>query len=79
MRVPSAEEYVKEAFKRFVMIRAGYAYTDMDHFRCIGDSPSGQLFAEMTMSGLRWKHVEVQIISYGTGDVAQLWERERSV
>ncbi|KZP17462.1 carboxylase:pyruvate/acetyl-coa/propionyl-CoA [Athelia psychrophila] len=47
--------------------------------RCMGESPSGQLFAEKALSGPGWKHVEVQIVGDGTGDVVHLWERECSV
>ncbi|KAH8101786.1 hypothetical protein BXZ70DRAFT_1007031 [Cristinia sonorae] len=47
--------------------------------RCLGESPSRQLFVEVAMIGPGWKHVEVQIVGDGTGNVAHLWERECSV
>ncbi|KAF4616510.1 hypothetical protein D9613_008775 [Agrocybe pediades] len=46
--------------------------------RCLGESPSKQLFVEKALTGPGWKHVEVQIIGDGT-DVNHLWERECSV
>ncbi|KAF9554220.1 hypothetical protein CPC08DRAFT_753802 [Agrocybe pediades] len=46
--------------------------------RCIGESPSKQLFVEKALTGPGWKHVEVQIVGDGT-DVNHLWERECSV
>lgn len=45
----------------------------------MGESPSHQLFIEAAMIGPGWKHVEVQIVGDGTGEVAHLWERECSV
>ncbi|KAF7975679.1 hypothetical protein HWV62_8781 [Athelia sp. TMB] len=36
--------------------------------RCLGESPSGQLFTEKALSGPGWKHIEVQIVGDGTGD-----------
>jgi len=47
--------------------------------RCLGESPSRQLFVEAAMIGPSWKHVEVQIVGDGTGQVTHLWERECSV
>ncbi|THH30560.1 hypothetical protein EUX98_g3628 [Antrodiella citrinella] len=47
--------------------------------RCLGESPSRQLFVEAAMIGPGWKHVEVQIVGDGTGEVTHLWERECSV
>ncbi|THV07137.1 carboxylase:pyruvate/acetyl-coa/propionyl-CoA [Dendrothele bispora CBS 962.96] len=46
--------------------------------RCLGESPSQQLFVEKALTGAGWKHVEVQVIGDGT-DVVHLWERECSV
>ncbi|KAF5370378.1 hypothetical protein D9758_006908 [Tetrapyrgos nigripes] len=46
--------------------------------RCLGESPSKQLFAEKALTGPGWKHIEVQIIGDGK-DVVHLWERECSV
>ena len=45
----------------------------------MGESPSHQLFVEVAMIGPGWKHVEVQIVGDGTGEVTHLWERECSV
>lgn len=46
--------------------------------RCIAESPSGTIFAEMAaVSGFR--HIEVQIIGDGRGGVKHLWERDCSV
>lgn len=47
--------------------------------RCLGESPSKQLFVEKALIGIGWKHIEVQIIGDGTGEVVHLWERECSV
>lgn len=47
--------------------------------RCLGESPSKQVFAEKALVGSGWKHVEVQIIGDGTGSVNHFWERECSV
>ena len=47
--------------------------------RCIGESSSGQVFAEKTLSDPGWKHIEIQVIGDGTGAVNHLWERECSV
>ncbi|KDR68330.1 hypothetical protein GALMADRAFT_256949 [Galerina marginata CBS 339.88] len=46
--------------------------------RCLGESPSKQLFVEKALTGTGWKHIEVQIIGDGTA-VNHLWERECSV
>ncbi|KAG7097730.1 hypothetical protein E1B28_005050 [Marasmius oreades] len=46
--------------------------------RCLGESPSRQLFAEKALKGPGWKHVEIQVVGDGQ-DVAHLWERECSV
>ncbi|KAF9260609.1 hypothetical protein L218DRAFT_871952 [Marasmius fiardii PR-910] len=46
--------------------------------RCLGESPSRQLFAEKALKGPGWKHIEIQIIGDGH-EVAHLWERECSV
>lgn len=44
----------------------------------IGESPSRQIFAEKAaVDGFR--HVEVQIIGDGRGNVCHLWERECSI
>ena len=46
--------------------------------RAIEESPSKQVFAEKAaIDGFR--HVEVQIIGDGSGDVTHLWERECSI
>lgn len=46
--------------------------------RAVEESPSKQIFAEKAaVDGFR--HVEVQIIGDGTGDVTHLWERECSI
>ncbi|KAG6918202.1 hypothetical protein DXG01_015991 [Tephrocybe rancida] len=47
--------------------------------RCLGESPSRQIFAERALTGPFWKHVEVQIVGDGSGAVTHLWERECSV
>jgi len=47
--------------------------------RCLGESPSRQVFVEKALTGEGWKHVEVQVIGDGTGAVNHLWERECSV
>ncbi|KAL0572648.1 hypothetical protein V5O48_009306 [Marasmius crinis-equi] len=46
--------------------------------RCLGESPSRQVFAEKALKGPGWKHVEVQIVGDGR-EVVHLWERECSV
>lgn len=46
--------------------------------RAVAESPSKQVFAEKaSVDGFR--HVEVQIIGDGTGNVTHLWERECSI
>lgn len=46
--------------------------------RCMGESPSGKVFAEQAaVHG--YKHVEVQIVGDGKGGVRHLWERDCSV
>jgi pyruvate carboxylase len=46
--------------------------------RAVEESPSKQVFAEKAaVDGFR--HVEVQIIGDGTGEVTHLWERECSI
>lgn len=46
--------------------------------RAVEESPSKQLFAEKAaIDGFR--HIEVQIIGDGTGNVTHLWERECSI
>lgn len=47
--------------------------------RCLGESPSKQIFVEKALVGPGWKHVEVQIVGDGQGHVTHLWERECSV
>ncbi|KAF6744845.1 carboxylase:pyruvate/acetyl-coa/propionyl-CoA [Ephemerocybe angulata] len=47
--------------------------------RCLGESPSKQVFVEKALTGAGWKHIEVQIIGDGTGAVNHSWERECSV
>jgi len=46
--------------------------------RAVEESPSKQVFAEKAaVDGFR--HIEVQIIGDGTGNVTHLWERECSI
>ena len=46
--------------------------------RCIGESPSKKIFAEMAaVDGFR--HIEVQIVGDGTGNARHLWERDCSI
>ncbi len=46
--------------------------------RAVEESPSKQVFAERAaVDGFR--HIEVQIIGDGTGNVTHLWERECSI
>ena len=46
--------------------------------RCLGESPSRSVFAEQAaVDG--FKHIEVQIIGDGRGNVKHLWERDCSV
>lgn len=47
--------------------------------RCLGESPSRQVFVEKALTGPGWKHIEVQVIGDGTGAVNHFWERECSV
>lgn len=47
--------------------------------RCLGESPSKQVFVERALIGPGWKHVEVQVVGDGEGNVTHLWERECSV
>ncbi|TBU31410.1 hypothetical protein BD311DRAFT_656741 [Dichomitus squalens] len=47
--------------------------------RCLGESPSKQIFAEQALVGRGWKHVEVQVVGDSQGNVTHLWERECSV
>ncbi|RPD57010.1 carboxylase:pyruvate/acetyl-coa/propionyl-CoA [Lentinus tigrinus ALCF2SS1-7] len=47
--------------------------------RCLNESPSKQIFVEKALVGPGWKHIEVQIVGDGQGNVAHLWERECSV
>ena len=47
--------------------------------RCLGESPSKQVFVERAFVGPGWKHVEVQVVGDGDGNVAHLWERECSI
>ncbi|KAF8055292.1 carboxylase:pyruvate/acetyl-coa/propionyl-CoA [Lyophyllum atratum] len=47
--------------------------------RCIGESPSRQIFVEKALIGPFWKHIEIQIVGDGSGAVNHLWERECSV
>ncbi|KAF2720131.1 hypothetical protein K431DRAFT_249992 [Polychaeton citri CBS 116435] len=46
--------------------------------RAIEESPSKQVFAESAAIG-NYRHVEVQIIGDGNGNVVHLWERECSI
>lgn len=43
-----------------------HAAVQLDPFRCMGESPSGQLYTEKALSRPGWKHVEVQIVGEGT-------------
>ncbi|KZP02383.1 hypothetical protein FIBSPDRAFT_1055917 [Athelia psychrophila] len=72
IRVVSAEAGVEKAFKWFVRISASCTYPDTDHFRYMGESPSGQLSEEKALSRSGWKHVEAQILADSTGDVVHL-------
>jgi pyruvate carboxylase len=46
--------------------------------RAAGESPSGEIFAERAaINGYR--HIEVQIVGDGNGNIAHLWERECSI
>lgn len=45
----------------------------------MGESPSGQVFAEKALTGPGWKHIEIQVIGDGTGAVDHLWERDCSI
>ena len=46
--------------------------------RCISESPSHRIFAEQAaVQG--YKHIEIQIVGYGNGQVKHLWERDCSV
>lgn len=46
--------------------------------RAIEESPSKQLFAEKAaVDGFR--HIEIQVLGDGTGNVTHLWERECSI
>ncbi|EIW74331.1 hypothetical protein CONPUDRAFT_67490 [Coniophora puteana RWD-64-598 SS2] len=47
--------------------------------RCVGESPSRRVFVEKALAGPGWKHVEVQVVGDGNGEVVHLWERECSV
>ncbi|KAI1798000.1 hypothetical protein LXA43DRAFT_2473 [Ganoderma leucocontextum] len=47
--------------------------------RCLGESPSKQIFVERALVGPGWKHVEVQVVGDSEGNVTHLWERECSV
>ncbi|KZP16324.1 hypothetical protein FIBSPDRAFT_958055 [Athelia psychrophila] len=49
------------------------------NFKCMDESASGQLFSEKALSGPGCKHIEVQIVSDATGDVARLCEPQCSV
>ncbi|KAF8190173.1 carboxylase:pyruvate/acetyl-coa/propionyl-CoA [Pholiota molesta] len=46
--------------------------------RCLGESPSKQVFVERALTGPGWKHIEIQVIGDGA-TVNHLWERECSV
>ncbi|KZP27934.1 glutathione synthetase ATP-binding domain-like protein [Athelia psychrophila] len=56
-----------------IRVVSGEADVEEVFKRCIGESPSGQLFAEKALSGPGWEDVEVQIVGDGTGDVVHLW------
>lgn len=47
--------------------------------RCVGESTARLVFVEKAFVGPGWRHVEVQIVGDGTGEVTHLWERECSV
>jgi pyruvate carboxylase len=46
--------------------------------RAVEESPSKQVFAERAAAD-GFRHIEVQIIGDGTGNVTHLWERECSI
>ncbi|KAI0336719.1 hypothetical protein GY45DRAFT_1365679 [Cubamyces sp. BRFM 1775] len=62
-------------------IRLVYAHEEIeDAFRrCVGESASHQVFAEKAFIGPDWRHIEVQIVGDGHGNVTHLWERECNV
>ncbi|KAF5368225.1 hypothetical protein D9615_010529 [Tricholomella constricta] len=47
--------------------------------RCLGESPSRQIFVEKALTGPFWKHIEIQVVGDGAGFVTHLWERECSI
>ncbi|KAH9887200.1 hypothetical protein C8Q73DRAFT_656932 [Cubamyces lactineus] len=62
-------------------IRLIYAHDEVeDAFRrCIGESASRRVFVEKAYIGPGWRHIEVQIVGDGHGNVTHLWERECSI
>ncbi|KAJ8502257.1 hypothetical protein ONZ51_g127 [Trametes cubensis] len=62
-------------------IRLVHAHDEIEDAlkRCIGESASRQVFAEKAYVGPGWRHIEVQIVGDGQGNVTHLWERECSV
>lgn len=81
IRIVRAGDEVEEAFKRCprVLLKTTSSVVLILFLRCLGESPSKQVFAEQALTGSGWKHVEVQIIGDGTGAVNQMWERECSI
>jgi len=78
IRIVRDPEHARDAFKRCVAKSyRNFTYLDWS-CRCLGESPSQQLFIEKALTGEGWKHVEIQIVGDGT-DVVHLWERECSV
>lgn len=74
------EGEVEEAFKRYVLdLQELLTIDDNRSHRCMGESPSRRLFVEKALTGAGWKHIEVQIVGDGTGEVVHLWERECSI
>jgi pyruvate carboxylase len=83
IRVVDAEARVEEAFKRYVILFISsiivFSIIALSGiFRCLGESPSKQVFVERALTGPGWKHIEIQVIGDGAA-VNHLWERECSV
>jgi pyruvate carboxylase len=80
IRHVNGEGEVGEAFKRWVT--SSLLLNDLavnEYCRCLGESPSRQVFVEKALTGPGWKHIEIQIIGDGTGAVNHFWERDCSV
>lgn len=80
IRLVNSLDEIEEAFKRyaFAMVLQSISQHCLS-FSCLGESPSRRIFVEQALTGLIWKHVEIQIIGDGTGAVTHLWERDCSV